>query len=755
MVKACLARPKQFAGRGGIVVLLIVVAVAGLRLSGRSAGAQPAGWVSPEDAGFEQPQAEEEAAEEAEPPQTAACLVCHTDKSVLTKDYEELFNLGWLTSGPAELAESRPPDYKERILLDRERFYRSAHGQLDCIECHTAITTQFHTQFVPNVTCDQCHAAEQQRWNEGQHGKAFGAKDADAPDCNRCHGNYHELLPSTHTEAVIYPINGVGLCASCHGDAGILGRHPDLKADAVETYWGTIHGHGMTEAGLMIAASCASCHDHHRNLPIEDASSSMSLRQAVGTCGTCHTVVATTFTASVHGRCLFGDEPTSAPSCTSCHPGHGVIQVRTAKFQLQSVKDCGAAECHPDRLETYDLTYHGKAVAHGGLETARCADCHHFHDVQETTSPLSLVHSSRIVATCSPCHSYADERFVAFIPHLRFNDKTYPQTYYPWLFMTCLVVGTMGFFVIHSILWLIRGLADLPKRRAAMARRTAGANTGAPVYYQRFNLVHRLTHAVLFVSVIGLATTGLPLRYSETQWAQALMGVLGGVKVAGVLHRIFAALTILYAGMHFVYLWKLWRHAPKRPFWRTVFGPTSLIPNWTDVKQFFQHLRWFFFLGPHPRFGRWTYWDKFDYWAVFWGVAIIGASGAIMALSPIVARFAPGWVFNVALIIHSDEALLAASFLFAIHYFHVHLRPEKFAMDHVMFTGSLTDREMAEERPLELEQLEAERRLEERRVAAPNPTQLAADRVIAAVTLIIGLALLVALVWTEIISRLI
>jgi hypothetical protein len=187
---------------------------------------------------------------------------------------------------------------------------------------------------------------------------------------------------------------------------------------------------------------------------------------------------------------------------------------------------------------------------------------------------------------------------------------------------------------------------------------------------------------------------------------------------------------------------------------KRIFSANSMIPNWTDVKQFFQHLGWFFFITKHPKFGRWTYWDKFDYWAVFWGVAIIGASGVLMWFSDTFAPYLPGWVFNVALIIHSDEALLAASFLFAIHFFHVHLRPDKFPMDHVMFTGTMTYDEMAEDRAGELEQLEAEGRLEELRAPAPNPVQLIANRVVGLLAVAIGLALLVCLIWSEVLPRL-
>jgi cytochrome b subunit of formate dehydrogenase len=699
---------------------------------------------------------------------TKSCgLVCHFNdqfgKMLLMPMMtdETLVKMKYLQSlGPPELAKPRPADYRQRIIMSRDKYYQSAHGRMECIDCHDAVTTSPHPQYIPVVTCDKCHLEQQKQYGQGMHGQAVAKGDPQAPDCVRCHGGYHEMEYTTSPLSPMYKLTVPNTCASCHADPAVLVNHKKLKTDAVETYRKTIHGQAILLSGTIGSAACSDCHNPHRVLNHTDPASSVSLRNIVFTCGNCHRNDLTTFTASIHGRSLiaanFDSSPTvfahststTAPVCSTCHPGHGVIRTNIAEFQLNAVEVCGS--CHTARYATYRDTYHGKVMRYGGLTTARCDDCHGYHSVYETTSTLSSVAPSRIVETCKPCHAYSNEKFVQFIAHLEPGDKTYPQTYYSWLFMTLLLVGTMGFFVVHSILWLIRELADSPKRKA----RLAAEGPGATYRIQRFNLTHRLTHAILFISVIGLAVTGLPLRYHTPQWGQWIFGLFGGPAVPRVLHRIFAALTLLYAGMHFVYLWNLWRRAPKQPILKMVFGPSSMMPNWTDVKQFFQHLRWFFFLGPNPKFGRWTYWEKFDYWAVFWGVAIIGVSGLVMALPRITAHLFPGWIFNVTLIIHSDEALLAASFLFAIHFFHVHLRPEKFPIDHVIFTGSMTPQEMETERPLELEQLKAEGRLEAKYTGAPNVTQLAANRVIAAVTLAIGLALLVGMFWTEILARL-
>ena len=116
------------------------------------------------------------------------------------------------------------------------------------------------------------------------------------------------------------------------------------------------------------------------------------------------------------------------------------------------------------------------------------------------------------------------------------------------------------------------------------------------------------------------------------------------------------------------------------------FGPTSLVPNWKDLWDMIGMFKWFLGKGPRPAFDRWTYWEKFDYWAVFWGMAIIGGSGMMLAFPDVAAMFMPGWVFNVAMVVHGEEAFLAAVFLFTVHFFNNHFRPDKLPPpDIVMF----------------------------------------------------------------------
>jgi cytochrome b subunit of formate dehydrogenase len=207
-----------------------------------------------------------------------------------------------------------------------------------------------------------------------------------------------------------------------------------------------------------------------------------------------------------------------------------------------------------------------------------------------------------------------------------------------------------------------------------------------------------LTHAVVIVSFFLLVITGPPPRFSCAFWSEPLIRMVGGVQSAGLLHRIGAVVTFGYFAAHVAYAIVALIRAPDRK--RLLWGPDSIIPHPKDFIDLYEQLRWYAGRGPRPRFARFSYMEKFDYFAVFWGVAIIGGSGLLLWFPEFFASFLPGWIFNVATIMHADEALLASGFIFTIHFFHVHLRSEKFPLDAVMFTGRATRHYMEEEHPL-------------------------------------------------------
>ena len=264
----------------------------------------------------------------------------------------------------------------------------------------------------------------------------------------------------------------------------------------------------------------------------------------------------------------------------------------------------------------------------------------------------------------------------------------------------------------------------------------------------RFDRVDRTLHGFLMLSFLGLASTGMPLLFSDATWAGLLARALGGFTVTHVLHRVFATIMIVVFLGH---AGRLVRRVAVRKDYSIFWGPTSMVPQPRDLTDMLQHVRWFLGYGQRPVFDRYTYWEKFDYWAVFWGMAIIGGSGLMLWFPEVFARVLPGWVFNIALLVHGEEALLAVGFIFTIHFFNSHLRPEKFPMDMVIFTGRVTERELREERPAEYARLaSAPGRL--RDAGAPSRRVWLAGRVIGSIALVVGLAL-VALILYALISQ--
>lgn len=261
-------------------------------------------------------------------------------------------------------------------------------------------------------------------------------------------------------------------------------------------------------------------------------------------------------------------------------------------------------------------------------------------------------------------------------------------------------------------------------------------------FVRRFDAVDRVLHGLLMISFLGLAATGLPLVFSDEAWARALVRLFGSFEVAGWLHRACALLLI---GVFVVHLGRLGRRIFGRRDYSVLWGPSSMVPQPRDLTDLIGHLKWFVGRGPRPHFDRYTYWEKFDYWAVFWGMGIIGASGLLLWFPVFFAQFMPGWVFNVALLIHGEEALLAVGFIFTMHFFNGHLRPEKFPMDRVIFTGRVSEEELREERPAEYARLMALGQLDSLRVEAPPSWLLRFGTVVGTVAVTIGL-LLVALI---------
>jgi cytochrome b subunit of formate dehydrogenase len=440
---------------------------------------------------------------------------------------------------------------------------------------------------------------------------------------------------------------------------------------------------------------CTNCHTAHRELPHDNPESSVNDRNIPATCGSCHNGIEGQFEHSVHSRNVTKtDKP--LPVCNDCHSAHTIQRTDNEGFKLTIMTQCG--RCHEKIAQTYFDTYHGKVSQLGYTKTAKCYDCHGAHDILPIADPRSHLSRTNVVATCQKCHPGATRRFAGYLTHATHHDPAK----YPWLFwtfwgMTGLLVGTFTLGGAHTLLWLPRALQ---LRRACGQAHVASAARE----FVRFTRLNRLLHATMILSFMSLALTGLTLKFSYTTWASVVSRLLGGYEAAGYIHRVAAVLMV---GIFITHITDLVRRK-RREYgsWRKMLlGSDTMLPTRKDLADFVASVKWFVGRGERPRFGRWTYWEKFDYFAVFWGIAVIGSTGLTLWFPELFTRLMPGWTLNVATIIHSDEALLATGFIFTVHFFNTHLRPEKFPMDIVVFTGRMTLEEFRNDKPAEYEAL--------------------------------------------------
>jgi cytochrome b subunit of formate dehydrogenase len=665
------------------------------------------------------------------------CMQCHGQERIATLNPDERLSLvgTWLDAGsapPESLLGVRSvtgaePQVRPGLYVPGNALAGSTHQNLKCIDCHEDAVRLPHEPRLNLQTCaDSCHTKAAEAFPTSSHFEAAQRGDPLAPNCASCHGG-HQILAVSNRQSPQHRLNSIFLCASCHethpsDTPG--GYNPRLH---IASYMQSAHGRAIARGGLVHAPTCADCHDAHAVHPVDHKDSPVHRSRIHTTCGSCHVGILGTFEKSLHGR-LVSEGRDDAPVCTDCHSSHEIIQPDKVAFKLASSDRCGS--CHKDRTKRYRDTFHGKALALGRPGVAACHDCHGYHDVLPVHEPASRLSADNKLATCQQCHPRAGPNFADYIAHADHHDRqNYPALYWTFIFMTMLVVGTFLFFGAHTLLWTVRSIAlyirDPQAFREIKQKSVVGGAGGVgEETFVRFRPFERFLHILVMSSFLLLVATGMPLKFHDTGWARALVGLMGGLEAAAQLHRLGAIITFTYFALHIGSLVRAgvrnraqFRN-PKtsrfsiRRFLGVAFGPDLPYPHIQDLKDWWAHQKWFFGRGPRPQFDKWTYWEKFDYMAVFWGVAVIGISGLVLWFPEFFTYLLPGWVINIAVIVHSDEALLAAGFIFTFHFFNVHFRPEKFPIDSVIFSGRISKTEMLHERRRWYDRLVAAGRLD-------------------------------------------
>jgi cytochrome b subunit of formate dehydrogenase len=653
---------------------------------------------------------------------------------------------------------SREQPASREVDVSLEALADSVHADVDCAKCHVQSpgTPPTQSTYAGDTKCVPCHQEAADAYEKSVHAEALSEGNEGAARCLHCHGAHdtHKVDdPRSRVSHRQLPFT----CAQCHLNPDVATKLGIQNKFAAERYFESIHGQALIERGFLAAPSCVDCHGtSHGILKASDPKSTVHRDQIPKTCGKCHEGVSEAYATSIHAKGV-REGVENAPVCVDCHTAHQVVEPDGA-FVLASDHICG--ECHADMLRRYQLTYHGRAHSLGDEQVAACFDCHGAHAILPSSDPNSALSEERRQATCQRCHANASKNFAKFLPHGDHHDRErYPRLFYAFAGMTSLLVGTFAFFWLHTVLWFIRGLRDYFRNPQAFreAKEKARVESARKVYV-RFEPVDRLCHFLLVLSFLLLVVTGMPIKFHNTEWARVVFAVLGGPGAAAALHRVGAFLTATYMLIHVTrmvrLLWQTrerWRDEEGRfrvaSFLGVVFGPDSPLPNLQDARDAYAHLRYFLGLGPRPAFDRFTYWEKFDYMAVFWGVTIIGVSGLIMWFPVVVTYVLPGWVINIAHIIHSDEALLAAGFIFTVHFFNSHLRPDKFPMDTVIFSGALTEHELKHERPRLYARLEGSGQLEDLAIKTDWKGWKPIMTTLGTIFVVLGSVLAVAIFW--------
>ncbi len=599
-------------------------------------------------------------------------------------------------------------------------------------------------RIIPNERCLKCHGDVHEKTDTRDDGSVVEIfanpeiiKDSVHGEraCTDCHATIDRVPHRKAPEVVVG-------CVECHRKTWDEHRSdPDDKfkrlgvvMETIDAYYDSVHARPNRHDQSVTNATCYDCHDAHNIGSLGSHQRADHRLSNPEVCGECHKKQLKEYSGSVHGVAVLQEKDSDSAVCSDCHTTHAIDSPDSDKAKLAITKNCG--NCHEEAQRTYFDSYHGQVHRLGYTNTAKCYDCHGGHTVKGEDDPTSEIHANNRLENCRVCHEDANENFLTFWPHGDADDReNYPGLWFFKVFMQILIYSVMAFFWVHVIMWLYREVVDYIQGKGFIE----DLNKPDVVYFRRFPAVWRWIHGLFAISTMTLILTGTTLLFAHTDWAKAVVVFLGGTEMEGKIHRtaaiIWLSIFIIHLAIAISNIWS------KRSTFKW-FGSTSMLPNWKDWDDLKGMFRWFVGRGPRPEFSHWTYWQKFDYWAPFWGAAVIGSSGIMLFAPEATAQLLPGWMFNIATLVHAEEALLAAIFLNSVHFFNVHFRPERFPMSTTIFTGAIPIEEFKHDHRLEYERLLNSGELDSHLVRRPSRRADLAASFITTVLIMSGLALL-------------
>ncbi|MFC2163962.1 cytochrome b/b6 domain-containing protein [Acidobacteriota bacterium] len=560
----------------------------------------------------------------------------------------------------------------------------SAHEGLDCLDCHSGKSTLPHKEETPGWKvgcqgCRTCHDEESEQYQA--HGMAiFGGVCEDMPTCADCHGD-HDILPSTAKLSKTHPSNLPVTCGVCHKNLDLVKKY-DIRTDhPVEIYDSSIHGESV-QGGVLSAATCNDCHSvegtAHKIYSQGNQNSSINHFNIPDTCGQCHEEETREYWDGIHGQ-LAKRGDTESPVCTHCHGEHGIISASDPSSPVSPARlaEATCTPCHESitltekygvatgRRPSFIDTYHGLKTKAGDLFVANCASCHGVHLILPSSDPKSTINAENLKATCGECHPGISTELAA-VPIHGEGDQEPPNK----IAETVKIVYIIAIIVIIGLMamhWLI----DLMKQIILVMKKPQVRRMRPGEVWQ---------HTLLMVSFIVLVITGFALRFGDSSIFGFMFGWDHGFQVRGIIHRVAAVVMIFSTMWHMFFL--LTQRG--RVFFKDMF------PNFSDLKDFIQ--RMLFNLGlskTAPRFKRFSYIEKAEYWALLWGNAVMILTGLLLWFDNFFVQYLPMGFLDVSLVIHYYEAILASLAILIWHLYSTVFNPHVYPMNPSWITGKM------------------------------------------------------------------
>jgi formate dehydrogenase gamma subunit len=593
-------------------------------------------------------------------------------------------------------------------------FEKSIHGMVagckGCHGTHEIMSVKDPKSAVNRIqvskTCSQCHEAEYREYQASAHSGAVASGTNKSPNCVDCHGA-HNIVSVKSKESPVFKTKEADFCLKCHTENQEIRKRIGASTWFIAGYKTSVHGMALASGNLK-SATCSDCHGAHGLKKSTDPSSQVNKRNMERTCSRCHPDIAKAYIESIHGTAVRNGIMDS-PTCTDCHGEHLIYSPRDVRARVapMNVSEQVCAKCHDsvqlsarygmpsDQFKSFADSYHGLASRAGSVEVANCASCHGVHNIKPASDPTSSINPKNLAATCGRCHPGANKNFARGAVHVIAGTAS-GKGILNWIraIYIVLIVVVIGGMLIHNLLDFIRKT----RYRLALRQGKAFHEHYGSRNYVRMTLNERIQHAAMFCSFILLAVTGFMLRYPDAWWVVPFRELSDRFYQArGILHRVAGVVMISISLYHVFYLVALKRGRQ--------LGK-DLLPRWKDIKDVFTNLRYIAGLSKNkPRFDRFGYIEKAEYWALIWGVLVMAATGIIMWFDNYFIGLLTKLGWDISRTIHFYEACLATLAIFVWHFYFVIFNPDIYPMSTAWITGKISEEEMAEEHPLELERI--------------------------------------------------